>query len=121
MSLSSGRPEAFAASRPSKSFATQAERYGDTSTSAEFQAASAARLTAALKVDQNAASKGFLYEEIFNAADEIESLSIGLKEACCRSDEARTHGYFRDIVRCGAELRSADERLAALGKLSVAK
>jgi hypothetical protein len=62
-----------------------------------------------------------VHEEIFNAADEIESLAICLKEAALRGDEARMRGYFTDIVRCGAELRSADERLATLARLGEGK
>ena len=67
--------------------------------------------------DQTAKPRQLVHEEIFNAADEIESLAICLKEAARRGDEARIHGYFTDIVRSGAELRSADERLAALRNL----
>jgi hypothetical protein len=67
--------------------------------------------------DPTAAAQWIVFEEIFSAADRIESLVIGLKEAARRSDHVRVHSYFADIVEYGAALRSADARLTALEKL----
>jgi hypothetical protein len=71
--------------------------------------------------DQTANARQIVHEEIFNVADDIESYVICLKEAARRGDEARMHDYFADIVRCGAELRSADERLSVLARLGGGK
>jgi hypothetical protein len=67
--------------------------------------------------EPTAAAQWIVFEEIFGAADRIESLAIGLKEAARRSDQVRVHSYFADIVEYGAALRSADARLTALEKL----
>jgi hypothetical protein len=67
--------------------------------------------------DLTAASKWLVREEIFRAADELESFSACIKEAARRGDDARIHGYFADVVRVGSELRSADDRLSALAKM----
>jgi hypothetical protein len=71
----------------------------------------------ASREDATSASKWLIREEVFHAASDLESFAICLKEATRRGDDARIHTYFTDVVRCGAELRSADERLAALAKM----
>jgi hypothetical protein len=67
--------------------------------------------------DPTAAAQWIVLEEVFSAADFIESLAIGLKEAARRGDQVRVHSYFADVVEYGAVLRSADARLTALEKL----
>jgi hypothetical protein len=67
--------------------------------------------------DPTTAAQCIVFEEIFSAADLIESFAIGLKEAARRGDQVRVHGYFADIVEYGAALRRADARLTALEKL----
>jgi hypothetical protein len=67
--------------------------------------------------DPTAASQRLVFDEIASTADLIESYAISLKEAARRDERVSVHTYFADIVRCGAELRRADDRLAALAKL----
>jgi hypothetical protein len=76
---------------------------------------------AQVEADRTAGAYWLVREEIWRAADELKSLATDIRGACRRGDDDRVHAYFRDIVRVGAELRSADGRLSALEKLGGGK